>query len=338
MANELEGIARSKQLTGNYQDYTQQDNRRRRSARAIRETAAPEEAWDFPASEEAVDSFSHTEAVFTEYSNYNEHGEYQDLALRILPRRYYNGTIRGNIYYKGGTIARIALLEEAVSSGAIELNEDVSIQENLFRAEKVLIEDKAKPMYPWSTSLYSEDEQYRIYSEAEGGVRAEPAFYVAADGSKTSAEELAEQLADGVLPEDMSDDTYRFLWDLDRELCTKARMIGQAVRSFREKDEQLREGKIDEARFLRDVHVYVVYFLGRDEGPSSAEELRNALMDPDFPGKALRGMIAGSEPTSIYRRPVILRNAFDPPPPHRAGYEDNGRGKPMSFRPFPGMM
>lgn len=256
-----------------------------------------------PAAGGVSDTFSHVDEAESEYTDYNMRGRYISDGTRILPRRYYQSKLEGEVCYNGDVLTDIAFLEGAVRSGEIALDESRSVEENLRRAQKLLIEGRAVPLYPWSTTLYSEDLQLRflvVDGEISDAVRA---FYYSGDGRKITAIYLAEQLAFGLRPEALDGD-YEFLERTDAELCAKAFMLGKAARIFRGTDDAYRQQTISENQYLEDIHLYLIYYLGRDEGHKSAAQLRDILADPQFAKKALKGQLQAAAPSAVYRRPM----------------------------------
>ena len=78
---------------------------------------------------------------------------------KILPEEYYVQLSGPHIGYQGSMVSYAELVEEAVSTGQMRLDESQSIWSNLERAEQILIWDKVKPLFPWSTTSYTEDGQ-----------------------------------------------------------------------------------------------------------------------------------------------------------------------------------
>ena len=258
-----------------------------------------------------LDGFSHADEQLSLYTDYDAHGRYKTEGARVLPNRYYTGEVGGSVCYKGGTVSYLALLEEAVFTGAVTLDETLDVWANVRRAEKELIESRAKPLYAWSSTLYSEDGQYRYRVEDGEITGTTRAFYVDGEGRRITVQYLAEQLASGVLPSDL-DGELSFLAKVDGELYDKARMLGTAARKFREADALYRDGKLEHAQYRDDIHIFLLYFLGRDEGIRSATQLRVMLTDPEFGKKALEGKLRQSAPSAVHRRPITAVTDSDP--------------------------
>lgn len=267
------------------------------------DNGSAEESASFGRPDSSGDIFAHVDEQDSEYTDYNMRGRYVSEGTRILPRRYYDSRLRGEVCYRGDVLTDIQFLENVVRSGQIALDETKSVPENLRRAEKLLIEGRAMPLYPWSTTLYSEDLQLRFLvtdGEISDSVRA---FYISGDGRKITAIYLAEQLAFGIRP-DALDGAYEFLERTDAELCAKAFLLGKAARIFRGTDAAYRQQTISERQYLDDIRLFLIYFLGRDEGLKSAAQLRDLLADSQFAKKALKGQLTAAAPSAVYRRPM----------------------------------
>lgn len=251
------------------------------------------------------DMFERGEAgIGTEYTDYDRKGNYTTEGIRILPDRYYEDSTlsTAKVFYKGGSVTYLDLLEEAVQTGAIALDETKSVMDNLARAEEALIYSKAKPLYPWSTTLYSEDGQYKLRVE-NGRVTGMTASFYESGGKKITAQYLAEQLASGVRPADLDGD-WSFLAHLDNELYTKACRIGEIKRQFEDADRAFAKQLTPKDQYTEDIHLYLLYFLGRDDGLRGAAILRRLIADPEFGRMALEGRIEAPAPATTYRRPV----------------------------------
>ena len=77
----------------------------------------------------------------------------------ILPERY-NSWKSCYIYYQGKRISEYDLIQTAVETGAITLDESETVGWNMENASEALLYSKATPLYDWSTTLYSEDRKY----------------------------------------------------------------------------------------------------------------------------------------------------------------------------------
>lgn len=169
----------------------------------------------------------------SDVSTYNKKGvitkkDFQLKDSTILPNRYNTKLLAGGIYYKGEKISQMELIEKAVESGSIELDEDASIWENYNNAWKTMIEDKAKPLYDWSTALYSEDGMYKFRVE-DGEITG---IMSTKNTSGVSLQEMAIELANGKSPSDIPDISW-LSWN-DRELFDAATKIGEAKNMFLE--------------------------------------------------------------------------------------------------------
>ena len=86
----------------------------------------------------------------------------------ILPERY-NSWKSCYTYYQGKRISQYELIQTAVETGAITLDESETVGWNMSNAEEALLYSKATPLYSWSTMLYSEDRKY-VYRVENGQI------------------------------------------------------------------------------------------------------------------------------------------------------------------------
>lgn len=282
------------------QGYTARPTAARTRARILKGTSSR-----YQQVREGVDAFEHSVGSANEYTDYDRRGRYTTEGIRILPDRYYDDPTmtQAKVFYKGGSVTYIELLEEAVQSGEVVLDERKNIMHNFEAAHAALIDAKAKPLYPWSTRLYSEDGQYIFRVENGKITGSSVAFYTDEKGRKITAQYLAEQLASGVLPADLDGD-WSFLAHLDNELYTKALRIGEIKRKFEATDQAFATRQLSKEDYLEDVHLILLYFLGRDDGLRGAAYLRRLVSKPDFGKMVLEGTVKA--PEESFRRPVTV--------------------------------
>lgn len=279
--------------------YTSQTPAARTRGRVLRGAASANRRVVF-----GEDGFDRGTRGGSEYTDYNRRGEYTTAGIRILPDRYYEDPViaQTRVLYRGGSIAYLDLLEEAVRSGEVTLDEAESIMHNVSAAEKALIFDRAAPLYPWSTTLYSNDGQYVLHT-VDGSVTGKSeAFYEDPNARKVTAQYLAEQLASGVRPAELDGDAS-FLARIDDELYAKALKMGEIKRKFETADRAFAVRQLPKEQYLEDVHLILLYFLGRDDGLRGAAHLRRLTASPEFGRKALLGTLS-APPETVYRRPV----------------------------------
>lgn len=166
------------------------------------------------------------------YPTYNKNGVISKDHV-VLPDRYNTKTLQGYIYYKGERISQLELLEKAVESGAIELNEEETVFSNYDRAWEVLVESKAKPLYSWSSSLYSEDGMYKFRVE-DGEITG---MTLARSGDGVFFSDIVKDLANGIKPCDLGSNIFD-LAHLDPELYQAACEIGSAKRMYDESSDK----------------------------------------------------------------------------------------------------
>lgn len=242
----------------------------------------PENTSSSAISAGGMDSFAHTEPLplETEYAGtmYARNGQPEGASGRVLPDRYYEQLSAPKIGYKGTMVSYAELLEEAVTSGAVVLDEEKSVWDNLQCAENALIWDKAKPLYPWSGSLYTEDGQYKLRIEGGQVTGSRLAWYLDDKGRKITVRQLAEQLAGGALPTELDGD-YRFLHDIDPDLYFRCLEIGSAKRQAENAIDQFEQGRISQQQLDDDLGPLVLLLFGKSGSRLSLRQLKEIFAD-----------------------------------------------------------
>ena len=208
---------------------------------------------------------------------------------RILPERYYKKILGGYLYYQGERISRLELLEKAVSTGQMELDETQTIAYNYLNAEKAMLFAKAKPLFEWSTSLYSEDGMYKY--RVEGGVitGAMRAYYEE-NGKKIFMQDIAKQLASGIAPKDVDGDVSWLMWN-DPELYRAAVDIGVAKRGYDQSTQLYKQGHLTSGQYLHDLYPMFLLLFGKDadvHDKSMQKSLKDFFEADGFAERALR--------------------------------------------------
>lgn len=167
------------------------------------------------------------------YQTYNKKGSIEKDHV-VLPDRY-SQTSLGDcyMYYKGERVSQLDILQIAVDTGAIELNEQESVFSNYDRAWEALVESKAKPLYSWSSSLYSEDGMYKFRVE-NGEITG---MTLARNSDGVLYTDMVKDLASGIRPCDLGYD-FIGLAHLDPELYQAACQIGSAKRMYDEAEDK----------------------------------------------------------------------------------------------------
>lgn len=177
----------------------------------------------------------------------------------ILPERY-NGSKSCYIYYQGKRISEYELIQTAVETEAITLDETETIGWNIENAYDALMYSKATPLYDWSTTLYSEDRMY-VYRVENGKITgARSTLY--SDG--TTLQDVADAIASGTQLSEL--DRYR-LHDLmlyDRELYDASVNIGIAKREYDTFTNMYRNGQLTEKQFKHDCYPLLLLLFGKD--------------------------------------------------------------------------
>lgn len=177
----------------------------------------------------------------------------------ILPERY-NSWKSCYTYYQGDRISQYELIQTAVETGAITLEESKLMGWNMANVYDALLYSKATPLYDWSTTLYSEDRMY-VYRVENGQVTgARKTCY--SDG--TTFQDVADAIASGTQLSDI--DRYK-LHDLmlyDRELYDVAVNIGTAKRRYDTFTNMYQNGQLTEKQFKHDCYPLLLLLFGKD--------------------------------------------------------------------------
>ena len=177
----------------------------------------------------------------------------------ILPERY-NSWKSCYTYYQGNRISQYELIQTAVESGAITLDESKPVGWNMTNAYDALLYSKATPLYDWSTTLYSEDRKY-VYRVENGQITGATATWYS-DG--TTLQDVADAIASGTQLSDI--DRYK-LHDLmlyDRELYDASVNIGIAKREYDTFTNMYRNGQLTEKQFKHDCYPLLLLLFGKD--------------------------------------------------------------------------
>lgn len=215
---------------------------------------------------ELQDSYVHSEEEIY-YTTYTSNGviaesgfstsEHEEVC--ILPERY-NRFKSCYLYYQGKRISQYELIQKAVETGEITLEETESMGWNLTNAYDALMYSKAAPLYDWSTTLYSEDRRY-VYRVENGKITgARATFY--SDG--TTFQDTANAIAGGTPLSEM--DRYR-LHDLmlyDMELYDAAVNIGRAKREYDTFANMYQNGQLTGKQFRHDCYPLLLLLFGKN--------------------------------------------------------------------------
>ena len=172
----------------------------------------------------------------------------------------FKSELPGYIYYKGERISEFDFLKNAYEEGEIELDETKSAFDNFDMAWDKLIQDNAKPLFDWSTSLYSEDGMYKF--RVENGVITGATLAANSDGTKWI--DIAYQLASGKLPNELSIDIMSFA-HTDYELFEASRNIGDMKRIYNYSTNQYNAQKIDYKEYINSLEPLILALLGQNK-------------------------------------------------------------------------
>ncbi|MCI8747143.1 MAG: hypothetical protein HFH67_04660 [Lachnospiraceae bacterium] len=180
--------------------------------------------------------------------------------LNILPERYKESSLSGKVYYQGKLITYYELIQTAVETGAISLDESETVGWNMLNAENSLVDSKATPLYDWSTTLYSEDRMY-VYRVENGKITGARSTMFS-DG--TTLQDFANEIASGTPLSEL--DRYK-LHDLmlyDMELYDAAVNIGTAKREYDTFIDMYHNGQLTEKHFKHDCYPLLLLLFGKD--------------------------------------------------------------------------
>ena len=193
----------------------------------------------------------------------------------ILPERY-NGSKSCYIYYQGKRISEYELIQIAVETEAITLDESKPIGWNTSNAYDALMYSKATPLYDWSTTLYSEDRMY-VYRVENGQITGGTATWYS-DG--TTFQDTADAIASGTPLSEMDRSRLHDLMLYDRELYDAAVNIGTAKREYDTFTNMYQNGQLTEKQFKHDCYPLLLLLFGKDADTHSASLLKD--MDDFF--------------------------------------------------------
>lgn len=212
----------------------------------------------------------------------------------ILPERY-NGSKSCYIYYQGKRISEYELIQTAVETGTITLDESKPIGWNTSNVYDALMYSKATPLYDWSTTLYSEDRMY-VYRVENGQITGATATWYS-DG--TTLQDVADAIASGTPLSEI--DRYK-LHDLmlyDMELYDAAVNIGTAKQRYDTFTDMYQNGQLTEKQFKHDCYPLLLLLFGKDAdiGNQSQFSRLSAFFEQDRE-TFLKGAFANYKPSN----------------------------------------
>lgn len=177
----------------------------------------------------------------------------------ILPERY-NSWKSCYTYYQGNRISQYELIQTAVETGAITLDESKPVGWNMSNAYDALLYSKATPLYDWSTTLYSEDRKY-VYRVENGKITGARST-VYSDG--TTFQDVADTIASGTPLSEMDRYSLLDLMMYDRELYDAAVNIGRAKSEYDTFTNMYQNGQLTEKQFKHDCYPLLLLLFGKD--------------------------------------------------------------------------
>lgn len=200
-----------------------------------------------------------------DYGNYSDEikNHKKTTTTGILPESYDCLKNSGFLYYQGKLVSQYELVEEAVKTKAINLDEQKNALAAFRAAEKALILDKASPKYKWSNTLYSEDGMYVIKVNEKG----ERVGMTSALIDGVHIKDVAARIASGELNKNIETIYLNYLNDVDPELYEAATNIGREVRGFTIMFDLYEEGSISEKQFQYTCTLLNYLFPLSDDSP-----------------------------------------------------------------------
>ena len=194
----------------------------------------------------------------------NDYGDYSKIAKGLiktkesstLPESYEPLKKGGYIYYRGKLLNEYELVEEAVRTKAITIDENMNYVQARNAAQKALIMDRATPRYGWSSTLYSEDGMYVIRVNEKG--ERDGLSIAMIDGVHIA--DVAARMASGELNENIETAYLSYLRQVDPELFEAASNIGREVRAFTIMADLYKNGLLTEEQFGYDCVLFAMLF------------------------------------------------------------------------------
>ena len=159
--------------------------------------------------------------------------EYKDLNKEEidnikLPNSFEKLKDQSGYYYHGRHVSDYELIQTAVASGKMEIPEDTrNPSAYAHKAFEVLVQQEAKPKYPGSTTLYSEDGKY-TFTEVNGRLR----MNLVQDAEVgASLEDISNWIMSGTPNRNIETRYLDYLRRVDPDLYNKAQQIGAEVRN-----------------------------------------------------------------------------------------------------------
>ena len=172
-------------------------------------------------------------------------------------------------YYHGENISDYDLIKTAVASGELELPENItkcSISTLSHEAFKVLVQDEAKPKYPGSNTLYSEDGKYTFTQDSNGRYR----MNLIDDASVgASLDDIANWMMSGTPNRNIETRYLTYLMQVDPDLYNRASEIGKEVRTYGYMEDLYHDGVIGEKQNAYDMSLLGIMFGKNYEDMSS---------------------------------------------------------------------
>lgn len=166
-------------------------------------------------------------------AGYKAESEFNDLSQEAidsvnLPDSFEILKDQGGYYYHGRHVSDYELIQTAVASGKMEMPQDTrNPGAYAHKAFEVLVQQEAKPKYPGSSTLYSEDGKY-TFTEVNGQLRMN-LIQDAEVGA--SLEDISNWIMSGTPNRNIETRYLDYLRRVDPDLYNKAQQIGAEVRN-----------------------------------------------------------------------------------------------------------
>ncbi len=190
-----------------------------------------------------------------------------------LPQNYEKLKECGSYYYHGENISDYKLVQIAVASGKMEVNENISAGSAVREAFKVLIEDESKTKYNWSTTKYSEDGKYTFTLDEDGSYKM---HLLDDQGMQASLDDIANWICSGTPNSNIE---TRYLWylrEMDPDLYDAAQNIGREIRNYDLLTVAYSKGALSEAQHDYDLNLLALLFgrVGNEEFYTQLQEVK----------------------------------------------------------------
>ena len=161
---------------------------------------------------------------------------------------------------------RLWVANRLEAAGKIELpeNPEHKFAYGLAReAFKVLVQDEAKPKYPGSTTLYSEDGKYTFTEDTNGKLKM---HLIEDEAMGASLEDISNWIMSGTPNRNIETRYLNYLKTADPDLYDKAQHIGTEVRTYGFMEDLYEQGVLSEKQNSYDLGLLGMLFGKNPDG------------------------------------------------------------------------